>query len=314
IESEALRTHGAHAPGTVPAVYHYDGVMAAIVMEDLTDYRILRGAYCDGFFSARTAETIGSYIANTHYYTSDLALSPAEKRTSARDFFNPELCNITEDLVFTDPFFDAPTNNITAEVRPYAEALWADEAALRGARAMKWRFLNEQHTLVHGDLHTGSVFVKGDDTRVIDPEFAFYGPFGFDLGQYVANLVLHAVSLPNAERAPFWGAIETVVETFEATFRSVAQTSARAPFREDVFVEELLRSAWTNTVGFAGCEVVRRTIGLAGVADLERLDETAKVAAKAEALAIGRALLGAYTQIADVQTLLRVVQGEEVTV
>ena len=32
--------------------------------------------------------------------------------------------------------------------------------------------------------------VTTEDTRVIDPEFAFYGPMGFDVGAVIANLLL----------------------------------------------------------------------------------------------------------------------------
>ena len=41
---------------------------------------------------------------------------------------------------------------------------------------LKACFLSDAEALLHGDLHTGSVLVTPADTRVIDPEFAFYGP------------------------------------------------------------------------------------------------------------------------------------------
>ena len=44
--------------------------------------------------------------------------------------------------------------------------------------------------LIHGDLHTGSIMVNQDETKVIDPEFAFYGPMGFDVGLLLANFFL----------------------------------------------------------------------------------------------------------------------------
>jgi 5-methylthioribose kinase len=43
---------------------------------------------------------------------------------------------------------------------------------------LKWVFLTRAEALLHGDLHTGSVMVTESDTRVIDPEFAFFGPIG----------------------------------------------------------------------------------------------------------------------------------------
>lgn len=32
--------------------------------------------------------------------------------------------------------------------------------------------------------------VTSDSTQVIDPEFAFYGPMGFDVGAFIGNLFL----------------------------------------------------------------------------------------------------------------------------
>jgi 5-methylthioribose kinase len=32
--------------------------------------------------------------------------------------------------------------------------------------------------------------VTHDSTQVIDPEFAFYGPMGFDIGAFIGNLIL----------------------------------------------------------------------------------------------------------------------------
>ena len=42
--------------------------------------------------------------------------------------------------------------------------------------------MTNAQALIHGDLHTGSVFVKGDSTKVIDPEFAFMGLWDMTLG------------------------------------------------------------------------------------------------------------------------------------
>ena len=39
------------------------------------------------------------------------------------------------------------------------------------------------------EIHTGSIFVTKDETKIIDPEFAFYGPKAFDIGTFFANLV-----------------------------------------------------------------------------------------------------------------------------
>ena len=52
---------------------------------------------------------------------------------------------------------------------------------------------------MHGDLHTGSIMVTDDDTRVIDPEFAFYGPMALrrrhDAGEFLDSLLLASAAM-----------------------------------------------------------------------------------------------------------------------
>ena len=42
--------------------------------------------------------------------------------------------------------------------------------------------------------------VTRNDSRVIDPEFAFYGPIGFDLGAFFGNLLVELVFTTRARR------------------------------------------------------------------------------------------------------------------
>ena len=59
---------------------------------------------------------------------------------------------------------------------------------------MKLKFLTDAQALIHGDLHTGSIMVTDSDTRAIDPEFAFFGPMGFDIGALIGNLLIAAIA------------------------------------------------------------------------------------------------------------------------
>ena len=79
----------------------------------------------------------------------------------------------------------------TATPRRSSTAIVAELRADRDlkveAQRLKHLFAAKAETLLHGDLHTGSIMVTDDDTRVIDPEFAFYGPMAFDVGMLLAN-------------------------------------------------------------------------------------------------------------------------------
>lgn len=52
------------------------------------------------------------------------------------------------------------------------------------------KFVERAQALLHGDMHTGSLMVTQDTTYAIDAEFAFYGPIAFDVGKFIANLLL----------------------------------------------------------------------------------------------------------------------------
>ena len=44
--------------------------------------------------------------------------------------------------------------------------------------------------LLHGDLHTGSFMTAPESTLVLDAEFAFMGPMGFDIGAILGNILI----------------------------------------------------------------------------------------------------------------------------
>ena len=52
------------------------------------------------------------------------------------------------------------------------------------------KFVERAQALLHGDMHTGSLMVTQDTTYAIDAEFAVYGPIAFDVGKFIANLLL----------------------------------------------------------------------------------------------------------------------------
>ena len=52
------------------------------------------------------------------------------------------------------------------------------------------RFIERAQALTHGDLHTASIMVTTGSTQIIDSEFGFYGPMGYDIGAFLGNLIL----------------------------------------------------------------------------------------------------------------------------
>lgn len=315
-EQEALVTQIACVPERLPAVYHYDHEMALTVMEHLTPHIILRKGLIAGIRYPKFAEHIAEFMAQTLFRTSDLHLPAAEKKRRIALFCdNTELCRITEDLVFTDPYRIAELNRWTSpQLDGMAAAFRADAALKREAQVLKEMFMNRAEAMIHGDLHSGSIMVTQSETRVIDPEFAFYGPRGFDIGAVIGNLFLayfaqpgHADATDDRQEYAAWilDQIELIWKTFQTRFLQLWEQEGHG----DIYVAELFNDAegaavladhrkacmqqlLQESLGFAGVKMVRRILGLAHVEDLESIeDPDLRAACETRALLLGRALI-----------------------
>src|SRR3984893_19556362 len=111
----ALTEEAAHASHLVPRIHHFDKTMAAIVMEYLSPHIILRKGFIRGIVYPKLADDLAEFTAQTLFKTSDLHLPAATKKARMQLFCaNTELCTITEDLVFTDPYRPAKLNRWTS--------------------------------------------------------------------------------------------------------------------------------------------------------------------------------------------------------
>jgi 5-methylthioribose kinase len=305
IEADALRKHGEFVPNLVPAVYATDAVLALTVMEDLSHLTIAREGLIAGKAYPQLSTDIGEYLARTLFQTSDFALHPFEKKKLAAAFSNPELCKITEDLIFTDPFFDNETNDFEPELKEAVEALWANKALQLEAAKLKFSFLTEAEALLHGDLHTGSIFASDSETKVIDPEFAYYGPIGFDVGLFLANLIFQSLTRNGEQQKVILSHIDRTWETFEARFTDLWENKGIESFQQTAgYREFIIEKIFRDALGFAGCELIRRTIGLAHVKDLDGIeDDSRRIELKERALQFGEKLI---LQRAEVKSIYEV--------
>lgn len=314
IEAETLLTHARFCPQHTVTVLYHDPELAVMVQEDLSDHRIWRSELVNGADYPQAAEQLGEYLAQTLFHTSDFYQHPHEKKAAVSQFTNPELCQITEDLFFTDPYIDHERNQFDAALTPDVLALRDDRALKLAVAGLKHGFLSRAEALLHGDIHSGSIFVAEGRLKAIDAEFGFYGPIGFDAGTAIGNLLLNYCGLPGllAPREAAAGRerrledICTMWQTFSARFLALSESESRDPaLAESGYAALFLQQVWRDAVGYCGTELIRRTIGLAHVADLDSIQETeARLACQRHAISLGRTLVLAAPHIADVDALL----------
>jgi len=289
-EARGLAAAAELTPHLIPAYYGVDEDRHVLAMENLMGWEIWRGKLNDGHIHRGVASLIGQYVANLAFHTSVFALDQMEVKERMAEAINPELCRITEDLVFTEPYIDHANNSFADEVAPVVASLRSDETLRAEVGVLKYKFMTAAEALIHGDLHTGSVMVtlKDDgtgDARMIDPEFAFYGPVGFDIGAVLGNYLAararaEVLERPSEFKEWLGGLALETWDAFESETRRLWATRPD-PTWTDSFLDAWLHQVQRDSLGFAGCKAIRRIIGLAKVSDIETLphDEHVRAAA-----------------------------------
>lgn len=280
IEAEILKLEGELAPGLVPEIYLYDPVMCCMVMEDLRDFENMRYALIAHKTFQTFAEDISTFMANVLIKTTDSILSPKKKKEMAVRYINPDLCDITERLVYTDPYTnDSGKNVLFGPNEAFLQREIYEDMALRLEVAkLKEQFKSKTQSLLHGDLHTGSIFIRDNKAMVLDPEFAFYGPAGYDVGNVIANLIF---AWANAEVTMEHGleqekfqqwieqSIVNIVELFSKKTKKILIADATDIMaKSDGFADWIVADILTDTAGAVGTELIRRIIGTAKVKDV----------------------------------------------
>ncbi len=297
IEYEILTIQNSYAPGLVPEVYLYDPIMCAMVMQDMVGHTMMRTGLLRHEIYPNFADHVTTFMANCLVRTSDIVMNHKEKKRLVQDFINPDMCGITEDLVFMEPYTDCfKRNHVFSPNSEFIEKeLYEDEALRLEAAKLKFEFMNNAQALIHGDLHTGSVFINREHTYFFDPEFAFYGPMGYDIGNVIANIFFAWLNgdaeISNADkRNEFcsWclNTIRDIVDLFIIKFNTVYDeyvTELMAKTRG--FKQWYINSILSDTAGTAGIETIRRINGMANVKDITEIKDSDK-RTRAERIAV----------------------------
>lgn len=322
IEAQALEIHERLVPQHTPHVYFYDPEMYLIAMRNLNNHIIMRKGLIQGIKYPHFAEHIGLFMARTLSNTSDLVLDYRTKKLEVARFINPELCKITEDLIFTEPYRRHERNRYHPELEPHVAAIQADVGLHVEVAQLKEQFMTHAQALVHGDLHTGSIMVNQTETFVIDPEFAYYGPMGFDVGAVIGNLLLNyaaheaRTSDPQA-RADFRRYLtDTIVELWHVFVREFQPVWQRADVIDmpRLYQESYMRRVLQDSVGFGACKMMRRIIGLAGVEDIRGIEDVGqRTTAASLALNIAVTMIKARHHITRIEEVVEIAEAARPT-
>ena len=288
IEANILRIENDLAPHFVPEIYFYDEIMCVLAMEDISEYKNLRTELVAGKIFPNFADNISEFLSRTLLLTTDLFMNKFEKKKNVKEFINPELCDISECLVFTEPYDNNKNRNIitTGNEEFVENMLYKNEDLHFAILKLREKFMNYSQSLIHGDLHSGSIFINEKGIKIIDPEFSFYGPMAYDIGNVIGNLYFPLYRAKffmedSKKKEEFINWLEKCILDIPILFSkkckllwekySDDKLLKNRKFR-DYYIENIVK----DSLAYAGTEIIRRTVGDAKVLELTNLETSEK--------------------------------------
>lgn len=170
----------------MPQLLGMDPENNILVLEDLGESCDFTWLYQPGQSLDDVAlDTLTGYLSDLHNHFERAVPNPA--------FANRAMRALNHEHLFVFPFM--PDNGFDLDtVQPGLQALAmpykTDEALKKAVLRLGDTYLADGHTLLHGDFYPGSWLQTNKGTKVIDPEFCFYGPAEYDLGVMIAHLYM----------------------------------------------------------------------------------------------------------------------------
>ncbi len=266
-------------PGHAPKIYAFDNETKCAIMEDCKDYSIMRTQMMKFRSFSDFGKNIALLLARLHFYTGDFYLSGQEKKDLVKKYINPELCEITERLVFTETFTNYLKRNTLPKelVELVKTEIYEDVVLRQKAAELKYIFLTSAQALLHGDLHTGSIFINDKSFKVFDTEFAFVGPCSYDIGCIIGNLMFAYIAANVVgchENFEKWALCEVIdiLHVYKSEFlKLVKEKTKDTLLKQTLFCEKWLNNVLADSVATAGVEILRRTITAFKVSDITQL-------------------------------------------
>lgn len=288
IEANILRIENNLAPHFVPEIYFYDEIMCVLAMEDISEYKNLRTELVAGKIFPNFADNISEFLSRTLLLTTDLFMDKFEKKKNVKEFINPELCDISECLVFTEPYDNNKNRNIitTGNEEFVENMLYKNEDLHFAILKLREKFMNYSQSLIHGDLHSGSIFINEKGIKIIDPEFSFYGPMAYDIGNVIGNLYFPLYRAKffmedSKKKEEFINWLEKCILDIPILFSKKCKLlwekySDDKLLKNRKFRGYYIENIVKDSLAYAGTEIIRRTVGDAKVLELTNLETSEK--------------------------------------
>ena len=169
--------------------------------------------------------------------------------------------------------------------------------------------------MLHGNLHSSSIFINDDNCKVIAAGFGFYGPIGFDVGNILASLLLNYIGHSGLTEDAghrqqhqqfLLEQVSALWHQFESNFSQLMAQECREPMLQNTaYQQRFISQIFADSLGYSGCELIRRVVGMAHVADLEQISNKAlRTQSEHKVLKLGRQLIMQRRELANIEQVL----------
>jgi len=323
-ETEALKFYNQVCPDLAPKLYYYNEDLSLFIMEFLDNHDILRTGLMKGTIYKGLGKSIGEFVAQTTFHSGVHHLSPEKLREQISFWNENTLCKLTEQVVFSDPYIIAELNRWTSpQLDQKVNEIKSDVDLIFKVYELRQKFILNKQALIHADLHSGSIMVDNESSfKVIDAEFGFYGPIGYDIGNVIAHLMISYLShksLNNVEEEfynwileeiiSFWRSFETqyllLWSNKEKRYNDLPGCFEKNPEVLEKMKRKFLEDVLSDTLGYAGTEIIRRIVGVAHVQDFETIqDQNTRGKSELLSLYLARYLIVETEKIKSVENLV----------
>lgn len=230
-----------------------------------------------------------------------------------KSFTNIDMCDISENLVLTEPYDNYRNQNIvTSGNEEFVKShLYEDDQLHAEVAWLRNNFMNNAQALIHGDLHTGSIFINQSGIKIIDPEFAYYGPMGYDIGNVLAHLyfpIVLNVTDENVDTSFNDWLLNSSKEIYDQVLEKLNivydEVVVKKIYKNKKFKKDYLADIMSDALGYAGTEIIRRVVGDSKVKELSLISAEKKLSAERVLINFGIQLIKKRREINNGQALI----------
>lgn len=168
-----------------PQILGFDEISSIIILEDLGHASDYNHIYKKGEeLSGQDLNTLVNILSTLH--------TRYNVHTTRERIYNRRMRKLNHEHLFLYPFDKDNGFNLDEAVMPglqtVANGYKADEALKLKIKELGEVYLADGDTLLHGDFYPGSWLSTDNGSKIIDPEFCFFGPREFELAVLIAHL------------------------------------------------------------------------------------------------------------------------------